>query len=704
MAGELSVKSGEDGQKMTTDLLKLTGWTLSEHIQYKCVMQDKHDCNTHNIDGLFQYESPLNHLFNDVILISAKHYRDGYGSNRKKRLNDAIKDLAESLECCPINADLKEKYLGTTTRRKRFFGLLVFLSSNEEELTKDLIQELQEDIVTPRNEFEAIYILDNFKVSFLVSAYRTAKLYRPDAKLKYLFHHTGSNQDPEQLYLTDTLLPIELMNSSLIPIVLESAEKTSVLIFCNNKFDAETLKRLIWLSHKLSGLANEIVIYLPDFDITRHEATEKSIKQSFKDFDVLNKIAVRRYYYHSFLNLKEDNPLNVITIPAKEKGFEYNKAEAIKTDDTIDKILPYGEMLKPLLGSSQLGESELKKFLLRKGILIKDKDKDGTIPVFANMLLSPLEINELKEMLQEKEDRLKSISRHAEWVGKSTDLQTAIIQINEKILSIKPEVNCKLIENNDFMSKKEDYYELEVKLERTSATKDLITGITQHEARVGVYLENGKVYVKCEYTAPETKKYIEKIVTEINKTFVEKGNITSPIKSILFRDFGSHAARIDFLLSFSKVKASDYFYNPDIENIKFRPDPDVKDIPSDLAKMKDKVTNLDINGNNLDTLDYLTEDKYKSCILLERIIIKFDFQFQDNKGICIAEIGFPSTLNNKRKIDYDTEFETSIKLPNLKANKGFSMSNSRLQNALSRKLDELVRMKYNLYNSPLVSS
>jgi hypothetical protein len=53
-----------------------------------------------------------------------------------------------------------------------------------------------------------------------------------------------------------------------------------------------------------------------------------------------------------------------------------------------------------------------------------------------------------------------------------------------------------------------------------------------------------------------------------------------------------HSSRIDFLLSFSKVKASDYFYNPDIENIKFRPDPEIENIPSDLAKMKDKVTNL----------------------------------------------------------------------------------------------------------------
>jgi hypothetical protein len=603
-----------------------------------------------------------------------------------------------------MNSDLKEKYLVSTTRRRRFFGLLVFLSSSEDEQTKDLIHEQYEDIVTPRNDFEAIYILDNYKASFLVSAYRTAKQYRPDAKLKYLFHHTGSNQDPEQLYLTDTLLPIELMNSSLIPIVLESAEKTSVLIFCNNKFEAETLKRLIWLSHKLSGLANEIVIYLPDFDITRNETTEKTIKQSFKDYDVLNKITVRRYYYHSFLNLKEDNPIgNVITIPPKEKSFEY-KASINKTDDTIDKILPFGEMLKPLLSSSQLGDSDLKKFLLRKGILIKDSDKDVTIPVFANMLLSPLEINELKEMLLEKEDRLKSISRHASWVGKASDLQEAITQINQRLTSIKPEANCKLIESNDFMAKRENYYELDVKLERTSATKDLITGITQHEARIGVYLEDGKVFVKCEYTAPETKKFVEKVVGEVNRTFVEKKCIKSAIKSILFRDFPSHSSRIDFLLSFSKVKASDYFYNPDIENIKFRPDPEIENIPSDLAKMKDKVTNLDINGNNLDSLDYLTEDKYKLCVLLERIIIKFDFQFQENKGICIAEIGFPSTLNNKRKIDYETEFETSIKLPNLKVNKDFSMSNSRLQNALSRKLDELVRAKYALFSSPLINN
>ena len=67
MSGEISVFSGEEGQKLVTNFLKVIGWNVAGHIQFECIFGEKHktkDGNknprkTHNIDAIFQYDSPL---------------------------------------------------------------------------------------------------------------------------------------------------------------------------------------------------------------------------------------------------------------------------------------------------------------------------------------------------------------------------------------------------------------------------------------------------------------------------------------------------------------------------------------------------------------------------------------------------------------------------------------------------------------------
>lgn len=692
--GEISVFSGEEGQKLVTNFLKMVGWNVAGHIQYECVNGERHKSDkakgerqTHNIDALFQYDSPLNHNDKEIVFVSIKHHKDKYVGAISSYFDDFLRDIGQSLQCAPFSGRLvDEGFVLETSKQKKYVGIIFWLSSNSDESERDLILELHSQISVPRLiNFDTVYVVDNRKATFIFSAVETARSYRSTAKLKFFYHHTGLNLNADELIIAGDILPIELMNSSLLPIVLEDKTKTSLLLFCNSPFDKDYLKRLIWFAHKISGLSNEIVIYFTDYESTAHSRQIDAIKQGFQDKDVIEKITIRKFDNLSFTRLKEDK----IDRNVKEIAFKPKKIakDTNKKDDTIDKILPFGEMIKPVLSSSQLSDTDLKHFLLRKGIILKSSEKEATVPVFANMLLAPSELDELRNMLKEKEDKEKSVNRTAKWKNVSVNLDSAVQQLGDIFSSITPPINSKMIERPTLKRIRDNYYEVPIKLERTNTTKDLMSGTSQHDATVGFILEGQKLSIKLVYTSTETKKVIDKIVVQTNKKLAELELTSGEANKIVFGDFNNES-RIDFLLSFSDV-INDTFSNGKLENIKFKPDDTKENLPEDLEPMKGRVSNLSINGSGLNALNYVKKIEYKRCVLLEKVVVKFDFNHAGNIGTCTAEIGFPSTLNNKI-IDEQTELQTILDIKAAKKGTKFILSINALHKQLSKKLDEIV--------------
>lgn len=153
MGGEKAVKSGDHGQKMVNELLKMLGWHIGENDYFNCTNSVKHKLKAperkeHNIDGFFQYNSPLNHDKKDVILISIKHNKDGYASNRKTVLKGAVKDLAQCVDCVGNSEWMTNGRIGKTDRDYNFIGVIFYLSSNLEERDYDLISECSDALNT----------------------------------------------------------------------------------------------------------------------------------------------------------------------------------------------------------------------------------------------------------------------------------------------------------------------------------------------------------------------------------------------------------------------------------------------------------------------------------------------------------------------------------------------------------------------------
>ena len=91
-----------------------------------------------------------------------------------------------------------------------------------------------------------------------------------------------------------------------------------------------------------------------------------------------------------------------------------------KIDDNINRFLPFGESLRVILQHDSIKDRERRQLLRLKGVFVNDSDEDSTFPILTTSLLSPNEFDFLKEKLQSKEDREKTITRTLDWESTMT--------------------------------------------------------------------------------------------------------------------------------------------------------------------------------------------------------------------------------------------------------------------------------------------
>jgi hypothetical protein len=704
--GETAVRNGNDGEKMMKGFLQEIGWeNLMTHQQFLCYDNLKHSSKkgsertSHNVDGIFYYDSPLNHQETDIVLCSSKHNQDEYSS--KTNLYSYIKDLAQSIECATKDHTLNND-IDAENKDKSFKGVLFWVSSNLDEQSEDIISQIgnimieNEDGEKPKLRglnYDSIYLVDNNRATFIYSAIKTAKAFRPNIPLKFLYPHTGFNNQNEDLMTAGEILPIQYINTSILPIVLDGDQKISVLIFCNTNFDKENLRRLIWFAHKISGLTNEIVLYFNDYDATSHKAEENSVKQSFKDNSLTNKIALRKTTVNNFTTLKEEPNNNLVPVTTTSRiNIDKKSSEHIEND--LDKILPFGEMLKPLLASTILSDSDIKAFLIHRGIYLGSSDKYETIPLLSTLLLSPEDLNTLKYMLKTKEDKVKNVSRTTKLIS---NVSLAQIQqsISNNFQSINVPKNCTLIDKP-----KVSYYDNEIiidfAIEKQNSTHDLITGKQRNSGSISVKIDNGNLSSQLNYTSRETYDYCTKMFKQVENELLAKQIINEEFFSVKFNMF-DNTGRINFFLNLLNLDSGHTFTSPELEQILIKPDSEIqKKLPFDLESLKGKVKELNILGRALDSVHYFNAD-YKEFLLMQKVKIKYAFEHGIHSGHCFVDVDFKNAISEG---ELEAELHFNIDIAKTKGNKGKNLESVRKD--LSTIFSNLIQNKAVKFQKELV--
>ena len=207
-----------------------------------------------------------------------------------------------------------------------------------------------------------------------------------------------------------------------------------------------------------------------------------------------------------------------------------------KINDNINRFLPYGESLRAILQHPSIKDTERKQLLRMKGVFVNNADEDSTFPILITSLLSPVEFDFLKEKLQSKEDREKTITRTLDWESKSTLIAAIpdnfniqeVIKTNFPKYKVIGKPNFKMVDNNP------NKIALDFKCETANYSKAWYRGKNEFKGQVTfekVVTTDNKVQLQIIHTSPETTDIAEKVSKNLEKHF-KGNNFMNPQKEI----------------------------------------------------------------------------------------------------------------------------------------------------------------------------
>jgi hypothetical protein len=289
--GEWSKKIGEYGEKVVETFFSVIGWNdLLKGVSLSCINDKKHlndkgkPKETHGIDFLYSYTNPLVSAQRNNVLVSSKYKTSKYPNSPTKLFKEFINDLIETLECFD-SSELKNSIVsGIQCSSINDVGVLFWLN-NQSDSNDDLIMSVSTARITDTQMSKTIYIMDNKRVAFILEVMKYIKMKSDKFDYSFYYPNTGQNINPQSRQNVGTVLPVEYLNSSIIPIRLENKdnqkEKCLFLVTIDN-FEEEDFMRLMGLSKDITtDLTGEVIIAFPDYNELTHRQIVTTAKQKF---------------------------------------------------------------------------------------------------------------------------------------------------------------------------------------------------------------------------------------------------------------------------------------------------------------------------------------------------------------------------------------------------------------------------------------
>lgn len=300
--GEWSKKIGEYGENVVKTFFSAIGWNdLATGVTLTCLNKDKHlnkknnPKETHGIDFLYSYMNPLVSGQLNNVLISSKYTTEKYPNSPTKLFKDFIEDLIVTMECYSFSEIKSNTSLGYQFSSVNDVGVLFWLNSNSDS-TDDLISVVASSRIIDTQSNNTVYIMDNKHVTFILEVMKFVKT--KSDKFEHFFYYpsTGQNINPLNRENTGKILPVEYLNSTIIPVRLVNKvnpKEICLLIATMDNFEEKDLMRLIGLAKDITTeLVGQIIIAFPDYNDPSHSQTVALTKQKFQANEFTKTVSV----------------------------------------------------------------------------------------------------------------------------------------------------------------------------------------------------------------------------------------------------------------------------------------------------------------------------------------------------------------------------------------------------------------------------
>lgn len=302
--GEWSKKIGEYGENVVERFLSVIGWNNpAKGIQIDCLRINGDHMNdsgkpvhSHGIDFLYTYKNPLADGQLCSIIISSKYKTEKYPNSPTKLFKWFMTDLMNQVECY-ANSSLKyESQKDFRCQSINDIGVLFWLN-NQSDSEDDLISKVSSARLDIAGN-QTIYIVDNKRAGFIL---KVMQYLQSQSAYDYSFYYpsTGRNINPCNRTNTGPILPVEYLNSSILPIKMvkkDNNNETCFMLATLDDFEKGTFMRLIGLAKDIStNLPGHIVIGFPDYNSLTHGITVTQTKMGFDDSDFTKIVSVINY-------------------------------------------------------------------------------------------------------------------------------------------------------------------------------------------------------------------------------------------------------------------------------------------------------------------------------------------------------------------------------------------------------------------------
>lgn len=303
--GELSKTSGENGEKITEELLKLIGWNNPlKGVSVPCNSKP-HGKNTHGNDFVFIYNNLLHENRTDIVYISSKNTKQGYPKGDqgvRTKFKKHLSELDEIVFCSKISNEVTQAIKTFQGRKqKKHIGLLVWLHSDRETISRDIkpaLSRIQLELASSC----PLYLIDMARASFIMEAIGHFKASKQGNKYHFYYPKLGNViANADERY--GDLLPIELVASDLIPIRFMLGEKPSLCLYAKQSFSEESMKKLCSLAFDFAdGWVQDIFIGLESYHPADDKQKKDAVLMAYQDRKANIKVFC---YKESILDLLE---------------------------------------------------------------------------------------------------------------------------------------------------------------------------------------------------------------------------------------------------------------------------------------------------------------------------------------------------------------------------------------------------------------
>lgn len=293
--GEKSKKIGEIGENIVANFFPLLGWNNALSGQtLRCIKPSKHartdsksgKRETHGIDLLFCYKSPLESFMAESAVISVKYSQNEYENNPKTTFKSHAKDIAQTLECYK-NSELKKQQIDLLggVKKNRDSGVLFWLSGHENAY-ESVIPKIANSNLDSDLNFESFHVVDNFKVHFIYDTLTFLKTKYGSEKLHFYYPETSLSYVDNTIARYGKVCPLDFLTAPILPMIIKAKKDDEQDIFCLSSidnFDQDSLRRLIQAAREYTqDMSCKYLFVFPNYVEEHHKDMVKRAATGFE--------------------------------------------------------------------------------------------------------------------------------------------------------------------------------------------------------------------------------------------------------------------------------------------------------------------------------------------------------------------------------------------------------------------------------------